>query len=231
MCMRGKYCVYVHTNKTNGKMYVGQTSQEPNKRWKSGFGYLNKNKSGKYAQPLFAEAIKKYGWDGFYHEIIASNLTQEEANNFEKLLIEKLDTTNKEYGYNILIGGDNCPNQENNKIKVAQYDTQGVFVCTWDCITDASNKLNINRSDISSCCKHKLKSAGGFVWRYVDEGYKSKIKSIYKKIEQYDKQGNLIKTYSCIKQAEDELHIDGSSISKCCKGKRKTAGGFIWRYT
>lgn len=58
MCMRGKYCVYVHTNKTNGKMYVGQTSQEPNKRWKSWFGYLNKSKSGKYAQPLFAEAIK-----------------------------------------------------------------------------------------------------------------------------------------------------------------------------
>ena len=38
----------------------------------------------------FWNAIEKYGWDNFDHEIIASNLTLKEANQFETLLITKL---------------------------------------------------------------------------------------------------------------------------------------------
>jgi len=30
--------------------------------------------------------------------------------------------------------------------------------------------------------------------------------------------------------AEKALHIDHSSIIKCCNGKLKTAGGYVWRY-
>ena len=33
------YTVYGHCNLTNGKWYVGMTSQEPKKRWESGWGY------------------------------------------------------------------------------------------------------------------------------------------------------------------------------------------------
>ena len=36
--------------------------------------------------------------------------------------------------------------------------------------------------------------------------------------------------WNCIKDVEDELKINSSSIVKCCKGKRKTAGGFVWKY-
>lgn len=43
------YCVYIHTNKTNGKVYIGQTCQEPRKRWKNGYGYER--------CPLFFRAI------------------------------------------------------------------------------------------------------------------------------------------------------------------------------
>lgn len=96
------YCVYIHTNKINGKKYVGQTKHGDNperKRWKYGDGY----KCCKY----FYHAIKKYGWNLFDHEIIASNLTLDEANHFEELLISKLDTINPDNGYNIKSGGDN----------------------------------------------------------------------------------------------------------------------------
>ena len=50
------------------------------------------------------------------------------------------------------------------------------------------------------------------------------------KVIQYDKQGNIIKIWDYIKQASLELKIKDSNISECCKGKRKSAGGFIWRY-
>lgn len=49
-------------------------------------------------------------------------------------------------------------------------------------------------------------------------------------IEQYDKFGNFIATWSCAKQAGNCLNIDPSGITKCCKGKYKTAGGYIWKY-
>ena len=58
---------------------------------KDGSGYLIK-KNDKYCQPAFASAILKYGWNNFEHEIVANNLTKEEADDFEKLLIKKLNT-------------------------------------------------------------------------------------------------------------------------------------------
>lgn len=96
----GTYCVYCHTNKTNNKRYVGITKLAPPKRWCAGKGYCT--------QPKFYRAIEKYGWDGFDHEIIANNLTEDEAKNFEILLIQKLDCIKN--GYNTSRGGDsgNC---------------------------------------------------------------------------------------------------------------------------
>ena len=66
-----KWCVYCHTNKTNGKKYFGITSKNPEDRWKNGNGYCN--------QIVFWNAIQKYGWDNFKHEIIVDNITEKEA--------------------------------------------------------------------------------------------------------------------------------------------------------
>ena len=74
----GKWTVYVHINKINGKKYVGITSRKLSYRWNSGKGYKG--------QPKFYNAICKYGWDNFDHEIISSNLTENEAKSFEILL-------------------------------------------------------------------------------------------------------------------------------------------------
>jgi hypothetical protein len=45
-------------------------------------------------------------------------------------------------------------------------------------------------------------------------------------IEQYDLQNNFIKEWPSIAEAERQI---GGDIQACCKGKQKTAGGFIWK--
>lgn len=93
----GTYCVYIHTF-PNGKVYVGITGDPPHRRWKSdGYGY--------HSQRVIYNAIKKYGWDNIDHEIVASNLTKEEACNFEVILIRAFNSTNRRFGYNVDNGG------------------------------------------------------------------------------------------------------------------------------
>lgn len=110
MIENDNYCVYIHTS-PSGKRYIGQTCQKPEQRWKNGNGYLN--------NVYFTRAILKYGWDNFEHEIVASNLTKEEADNFEKLLIKKLNTLNPN-GYNAKDGGSNGRPSEETREKMSK---------------------------------------------------------------------------------------------------------------
>ena len=76
-----KWCVYMHINKTNQKVYIGLTSKDVKDRWGStGNGYGEQ-------QPVFKRAIDKYGWDGFEHVIVEDNLTYKEATEMEVSLI------------------------------------------------------------------------------------------------------------------------------------------------
>lgn len=92
------------------------------------------------------------------------------------------------------------------------------------------NKLNNNVSNLEWCTisdnvKHAYKI--GLV----------KVKKLYgkdnpraKKVEQYDINNNFIKLWESIIDASKKLKINSSSISAVCKEKRKTAGGYIWKY-
>lgn len=53
--------------------------------------------------------------------------------------------------------------------KVLQYTKDGVFVCEWHCIKDVETTLGIPASNITACCKNKIKSAGGYIWKYKEE--------------------------------------------------------------
>ncbi len=75
-----KYVVYIHTNTKNKKVYVGITCRNPLYRWHSdGGGYKE--------CPHFWNAIQSYGWDSFEHEIVATDLTKDEACAMEIKLI------------------------------------------------------------------------------------------------------------------------------------------------
>ena len=49
---------------------------------------------------------------------------------------------------------------------VLQYDKDMNFISEYISIRDAERKTSINRSNISKCCKNKVRSAGGFIWKY-----------------------------------------------------------------
>jgi len=99
--MAGKYVLYEHRNKVNGKRYIGITNNTV-KRW-----YGN----GKHydGSPYFWSAILKYGWNNFKHTIIFDDLSREEASELEKLFISMFRTREKPFGYNLTEGGISAP--------------------------------------------------------------------------------------------------------------------------
>ena len=93
-----KYIVYVHTLRRDGRRYVGITRRTPKQRWHNGKNYSN--------NPYFYNAIKKYGWDAFEHEIIYTGLSKDEACEIEKRLIKQYKTQQHDYGFNVGNGGE-----------------------------------------------------------------------------------------------------------------------------
>ena len=88
-----KFCIYAHIA-PDGKIYVGITGQEPEKRWgKRGEGYYGQS---------FYWAMQKYGgFDAFSHLILVDNCTEEEALSFEEAFIKEYNSTNPDYGFNV----------------------------------------------------------------------------------------------------------------------------------
>lgn len=60
--------------------------------------------------------------------------------------------------------------------------------------------------------------------------YEQKTNSSAKRVGQYDLNNNFIKDFPSARIAAKELGLDSSTISKVCRGKNKTHGGFIFKY-
>ena len=105
------YCIYMHKNKINGKVYIGQTCQKPEYRWNHGRKYAD--------SPAFNAAIQKYGWDNFEHIILEDGLSQKEANEKEIYYINFYQSRDREHGYNLAMGGDNREVHDETRQKIS----------------------------------------------------------------------------------------------------------------
>ena len=192
----GNYVVYAHINKTNRKIYIGITSQKPENRWRNGDGYKG--------CVHFYNAILKYGWDGFDHEIFASNLTQEEAANMERILIKKLNTQNIEYGYNLAEGG------------MAGHAGTHMSDTTKQKIAESMKGRHLSeekKAYFSNFWKGKRPPAG--------RGRSPKAILCVETGEIFD----------CLVDAAKAKGIKSSrQLSAVAKGEEKTAGGYHWQY-
>ena len=93
--------VYKVTNRINGKVYIGQTVQTLEQRWKQ---HCCKS-SGCKALHL---AIEKYGSENFTVEQIDVACDREELNQKEQYWIQHYNSLSPN-GYNLTAGGDGCP--------------------------------------------------------------------------------------------------------------------------
>ena len=234
-----KYCVYIHRNTINNKVYIGQTCLNVQDRWRNnGSGYLKK-KNGNYTQPVFARAILKYGWDSFEHIIFADNLTQDEANQIERILIALYKTDNKNYGYNIRSGGDNSTfNSEESKKRRSEAHKGIKHSEESKNKMSESHKGNKNRFGTTTSEEGRKNMSESHKGIYPSEETRKKMGESHKgknaynarKVVQYDLNNNIIKIWDCINDASRELNIPQANIIKVCKYERKKAGGFIWHY-
>ena len=51
-----------------------------------------------------------------------------------------------------------------------------------------------------------------------------------KKILQFTKSGEFIREWPSMRETSRQLKINCSNICQCCNGKRKYAGGYVWKY-
>jgi hypothetical protein len=124
----------------------------------------------------------------------------------------------------------------NNKINsIIQFDLSYNIIKYFGSVECASKELNICKSLIYDCCSKKQKTTNGFIFMYRNE-YKPNINYTLikntraKKIIQFDLNMNKINFFDSIKKASNELNINDSLISACCKGKRNSTGGFKFMY-
>lgn len=189
------YTVYMHKNKINDKVYIGITSKKPEERWKrNGYGYIQ----SKY----FKNAIDKYGWDNFEHIILYTNLSREQAEQYEIDLIKQYDSTNRKKGYNIQHGGR----------------TQGTMN------EESKRKISEANKGKSSWIKGKHHSE-------ETKKKISEVNTVIRDIFQYDRiTGDFINWFHSLEEAYRATGISKEGISSVCSGKVKSRSGYIFRY-
>lgn len=242
--------IYCIINNINNKKYIGQTSQYyPNNRWSAHkLEAKNENK-----RPLY-RAIKKYGIDNFTFKILLKNIPNDKLNYYEILWIEKMKTRNPN-GYNLQIGGSNV--QEKNNPMYGKIPWNKGIKRTKDEIQKMKDSWTLERREKYSnnfkgeknpmygkCPSTKGKKLwdikpNPFAGKEHTQETKDLLKSKSKKIPimMVDLEDNELIKFESIKDAckwirENTMFIkaDDSFISKCAKGKHKTAYGYKWKF-
>lgn len=231
------YCVYKHTS-PSGKVYIGITKLNPEMRWKNGRGYRN--------QKYFSCAIEKYGWENFSHEILFSKLTREEASRKESELIAFYKSNQREFGYNIESGGFNGVVNDDMRRKMSE-SHKGVKLSEEHrkrigeslkgrkFSAETLEKIRVGNIGKKASEEARAKMSKSHTGLKPSEEtvakWKESNQSMFVAVDQKDLiTDEIINHFASSMDAFRLTGIDSSSIVKCCRGKRKSAGGFKWQY-
>ena len=205
--------IYQIINNLNGKIYVGKTEFSIEKRFKEhcNDAFCAKKEN----RPLYA-AMRKYGIENFHIELIEETDYPEER---EKFWIEQKRSFKN--GYNATLGGDGKCYIDYDLVIATYNELQN--------INAVAQKLNLDRSHIGIIL-HNQKI-------FVKSSSEVNQKQLGKVINQYDKNGVFLQSFPSAKAAANSLNritstSNGASshITDVCRGKRKTAYGYIWKF-
>lgn len=199
--------IYKITNDINGKIYVGKTEFSIEKRFKEHCKDAFRERNEK--RPLYS-AMRKYGVEHFHIELIEETDNPEER---EKFWIECLGTFKN--GYNATIGGD------------------GKTYIDRDLVVSLYQEVK-NEGEVARILKNSPDQIGKILRAKIPNeilhgGEVTKIKK-GKPVGKIDLvTGKVIETYRSIREAEIKNNIQ-KHIGEVCSGKRKSAGGFGWKF-
>ena len=199
--------IYQIQNDINGKIYVGKTEFSIEKRFKEHCRDYKKEHCEK--RPLYA-AMRKYGIEHFHISLLEETDDPEER---EKYWIEKLCSFKK--GYNATKGGDGK--------RYLDYD---LIISTYLATKNQKEtaKLNNTTQDMVS------KIIKEYIPDKVLSGAEINTVLFGRKVAKIDpKTLEVLDVYSSVGEAERANNIK-KHIGSVCSGKRKTAGGFYWKY-
>lgn len=208
--------IYKITNNLNHKSYIGKTTYTIDHRFKQ---HINNAKTREDLAhlPLYM-AMNKYGIDNFSIEEVEQVSDNDLLSQREIYYIEKYDTYLN--GYNATKGGDGA----------LLYDYDEIWKL-WDeeklSIKQIADKIGCNDFTVRSCLTSHNVPTEERIERGANDG-NSKTKQQVLQIDPETQQ--IINTYNSIAEASKKVGCDSSRISKVCRGKGKTCGGYIWQY-
>lgn len=110
-----EFChLYMLRNKINFKVYIGKTRRGEAERFRQ---HVNTALSGKGFR--VHAAIRKYGVDNFEVIHLGSATSTQNIDRFEKYCIDVFNACDREYGYNLTLGGDGGKLSEDTKKKMS----------------------------------------------------------------------------------------------------------------
>lgn len=203
-----KYSVYMHTS-PSGKVYIGITGQDLKQRWRNGRGYIHNQH--------MSNAIEKYGWDNFSHEVIYSGLNEDEAKRIEIELIEQYNATDRRFGYNVREGGSCSPCSEETKKKMSEAKKGKRYS------DEARKKMSLAKKGKAPWNKGKHFSDESR--RKMSIAQKTKA---FRRVLVMDSDGNPVGVYRTVKFAAESLGLSKDAISACIHCRAKTHHGYTF---
>ena len=93
------------------------------------------------------------------------------------------------------------------------------------------NKDNNSAENLEWCTNLYNRHYGsGYARSVAKHDYGNLAEQNRKLIEQYDRQGKLLNVWKGLRSAEIATGVEESNIRRCCYGRGKSAGGYVWKY-
>lgn len=211
----GKAYIYTLTNKVNHKVYVGKTNRTVKERYQEHL--LAIHKSVNDDRKLY-KAFKKYGIENFDLALI-EECTTENVEDREMHWIEHYDSYRN--GYNMTLGGDGKSYVQEMPVIEMYYQCQNV--------TETAKRMGIDRETVSN-----ILHANDIEVKSNSDVMRDKFGV---NVCQYHKDGKFIQKHNSAMEAaasigksNEKSNGAASHIMDVCKGKRKSAYGYIWKF-